>query len=191
MTKKSQCKCKKDTKAKKPSKSAQRRISTLIKKGNQGIKLDVGCGGNKQKGFIGMDLRPIKGIVDIIHDCETVPYPLPDESCSVILASHLIEHICPQRFMDVMNEWWRLLKVGGQAWISLPYAGSYGYWQDPTHCNGCNETTWTYFSPFHPMWTIYRPKPWRIERNSWFEHGNMEVILAKMSEEEAKKCLKQ
>jgi len=165
-------------------------IKKLLKKHQLGIKLDVGCGGNKQGGFVGLDMRKVEG-VDIVHNAEVTPYPLPDECCITILASHLVEHICPQKFINVMNEWWRLLKVGGQAWISLPYAGSYGYWQDPTHCNGCNETTWTYFSPFHPMWTIYRPKPWRIERNSWFEHGNMEVILAKMSEEEAKKCLKQ
>ena len=169
--------------------SSRKNILSLLSKHKQGIKLDVGCGGNKQKGFVGLDLRAVAG-VDIVHDAEETPYPLPAESCCTVLASHLVEHICPQVFIDVMNEWWRLLKVGGQAWISLPYGGSFGYWQDPSHCNGVNEATWTYFSPFHPLYQIYKPKPWKINRSAWWEHGNMEVILEKISEEEAKKCLK-
>ena len=32
-----------------------------------GIQLDIGCGSNKQKGFVGMDKRDIAG-VDIVHD---------------------------------------------------------------------------------------------------------------------------
>ncbi len=34
-------------------------------KNKAGILLDIGCGGNKQKGFVGMDKRKLKG-VDII-----------------------------------------------------------------------------------------------------------------------------
>ena len=81
------------------------------------------------------------------------------------------------------------MKVGGQLWASLPYGNSYGYVQDPSHCNAVNETTWTYFSPYHPMYTIYYPKPWKIERNAWWENGNMEVILKKVTEKEAEQCL--
>ena len=35
------------------------------------IRLDVGCGSNKQHGYVGMDIRKIKG-VDIVHDAERV-----------------------------------------------------------------------------------------------------------------------
>jgi predicted SAM-dependent methyltransferase len=164
-------------------------ILALLKKNNLGIKLDVGCGGNKQAGFVGMDIRAIPG-VDIVHDIEETPYPLPKECCSVILASHLVEHICPKRFINVMNEWWRLCKPGGQAWIAMPYGTSFGYHQDPTHCNSRNEATWSYFTPFHALYKIYYPKPWKIVKNFWRENGNMEVVLEKMSETEADKCLK-
>jgi len=173
-----------------PIHRSKKNILMLIKKHRQGIKLDVGCGGNKQPGFMGMDIRPVPG-VDIVHDIENVPYPLPAECCSIILASHLVEHICPKKFIDVMNEWWRLMKVGGQLWISMPYGKSFGFYQDPTHCNQRNEATWTYFSPFHPLYYIYNPRPWKIQKNAWWENGNMEVILEKMTEEEAKKCQKQ
>jgi len=153
---------------------------------NKGIKLDMGCGSNKQEGYIGLDIRPLPN-VEIVHDVELVPYPLPDECCIQILASHLVEHICPKNFVDVMNEWWRLLKPNGQLLISAPYGRSFGFYQDPTHCNPCNEATWAYFDPTQFLYSIYRPKPWRIERNAWWENGNMEVILSKMTEEEAEK----
>ena len=159
------CKTLKDTKA-------------LIAKHRGGIRLDVGCGFNKQKGYVGLDMRPVKG-VDIVHDAEATPYPLPKECCSTILASHLVEHLCPKNFMRVMDEWWRLLRAGGQLLVSLPYATSYGFYQDPTHCNHVNEATWTYFDPEQFLYCIYRPLPWKVERNAWREGGNMEVILSK------------
>lgn len=160
-------------------------IWKLISKHKQGIKLDIGCGNNKQAGFIGMDIRTLP-TVDIIHDVESIPYPLPNECCETVLVSHLVEHICPKIFVDVMNEWWRITRPHGQLWISCPYGRSYGFYQDPTHCNPIVEATWSYFTPYHALYGIYTPKPWRIERNAWFEHGNMEVIMSKMTEEEAR-----
>jgi|GEM_PF-849394 len=67
-------------------------IQELIEK--QALSLDLGCGPNKQSGFIGMDIRPLEG-VDIIHDVEKFPYPLPDECCALVRASHVMEHINP------------------------------------------------------------------------------------------------
>lgn len=164
----------------------------LIKKAlesSKGIKLDVGCGPNKQPGFIGMDLRPVEG-VDIVHNAEVVPYPLPDDCCNQILMSHIVEHICPKNIFPMMNELWRIMKVGGQLLISTPYAGSKGFWQDPTHCHGWNEATVVYFDPHPPtiifnneskniFFAIYKPKPWKIIRNNWYATGNMEIILEK------------
>jgi len=87
-------------------------------------------------------------------------------------------------FMRFMDEVWRILKVNGEFLCSLPYAASPGYWQDPTHCNGCNETTWDYFDPKGVLsggllWSIYKPKPWRIKINTWHMQGFSEVVLVK------------
>jgi len=156
-------------------------ISSLLKKYNQGVKIDLGCGSYKQKGFIGMDLLLLDG-VDIVHDLEIYPWPLPDKCASVLMASHLIEHINPakQNFLKFMNEAWRILKPGGQFMISLPYAGSPGYWQDPTHVNGCTEATWAYFDPLAGgLYRIYEPAPWKIINCFYQVDGNMEVLLEK------------
>ncbi len=148
-----------------------------------GIRLDIGCGENKQKGFVGMDKRDLKG-VDIVHDLEKFPYPLEDESCLVIMGSHIVEHIKPWLMIDFMNELWRITKFEGQLALAHPYGWSHGFIQDPTHCNPCNETTWTYFDPRNPMWNIYKPLPWTIEEGFpvWQVTGNMEVMFRKGAE---------
>lgn len=195
-------------------------IEKLLKKNNLGIKLDIGCGDAKQKGFVGMDVRPLPG-VDIVQDIEMFPWPLPDESVSMAVASHVLEHINPGRsdpkitvlidlllkkkllkkaeiekvignhdpgsiFMSFMDEVWRIMKTGGVFMIALPYGGSFGYWQDPTHCNGVNEATWAYFDPLHKsgLWNLYKPKPWRIENGAFQVNGFMEVALYKRKVDE-------
>lgn len=112
-------------------------IAQLLKD-KSGIRLDVGCGHRKQAGFVGLDIRELP-TVDIIWDMEQTPYPLPDGCCLSIVASHVVEHINPARFgfVNVMNEWWRIMKLGGRLMVVTPYAGSFGYYQDPTHVNPC------------------------------------------------------
>lgn len=158
-----------------------------ILSGKTGIMLDIGCGENKQKGFIGLDKRPLEG-VDIVHDLEVFPYPLPDDICHLIAGSHIVEHLKPWLMIDFMNELWRIMKHRGQLALATPYAGSPGFWQDPTHCNGCNQATWQYFDPRYPLYDIYFPKPWLLERGFpvWQTTGNLEVVMRKISEEDAK-----
>src|SRR3990167_451721 len=67
-------------------------IAKLLADHNQGIKLDIGCGENKNVGFVGMDIRPGVG-VDIVQNLEKFPWPLPDECVSIAVASHVVEHI--------------------------------------------------------------------------------------------------
>jgi len=190
-------------------------IQELIDK--QGITLDLGCGGNKQPGTIGMDIRPLEGI-DIVHDIEKFPYPLPDGCCTLVYASHVIEHINPHAgdsrttnlikllldknlitpqdvkdyigeidpgpiFMRLMDEVWRILRVGGRFMMALPYAGSPPFWQDPTHVNGVTEVTLTYFDPeAGGLYYIYEPRPWKIIYNTYETAGIMNAVLEKRAD---------
>jgi len=160
--------------------------SFLQRKG--GILLDVGAGESRRKGFVTLDKRPLDGI-DIVHDLEAFPYPLEDDSCLTIVASHIVEHIKPWLMLDFMDELWRLLKVEGGLAISMPYGASRGFQQDPTHCNMCNEATWQYFDPKFPLYQIYKPKPWNIQVGfpQWNGNGNMEVVMTKKGEDETDK----
>lgn len=165
------------------------KTQSIFEKNNLGVKIDLGCGASKQHGWVGVDVRPLPG-VDIVQDLEEFPWKdIPDEAASLVMASHVVEHINPARgtFIRFMDEVWRILKPGGQFMISLPYAGSPGYWQDPTHINGCTEVTWAYFDPLakdpygtdYNLYYIYRPKPWKIANCAYQIQGFMEVLLEK------------
>lgn len=196
-------------------------IKKLLAKNNRGVRIDVGCGANKVDGFVGIDNRELPG-VDIVADLEIFPWPLPSECASLVVSSHVLEHITPQKvdvhltqlaellikkkvvtrkevmdyvgetdfestFVRFMDEVWRILKPGGEFVIQVPYAGTMGYWQDPTHINGINEATFYYFDPFHPtnLFRIYRPKPWEIKHLFWDTEAIIECCLIKRKEDKS------
>lgn len=182
---------------------------------NSGAKLDIGCGQNKQPGFVGMDVTPYPG-VDIVHDATMFPWPIPSDTVSLITASHFFEHIPPMGvdprlqglidlllkkklisqkeadasfgeykifsiFLRLFDEAWRVLKVGGQLAFVVPYWQSIGFAQDPTHIKQICEATVLYLDPEHPsnLWNFYKPKPWRIEMQTFSAGGNLEVVISK------------
>jgi len=146
---------------------------------HSGLLLDISPIPNKQKGFLGMAERKHPN-VDIVHDLERFPWPLKNESCHIIIGHFIIQKIKPWLMVDFMNELWRIIKSGGQLALSMPYAGSPGYWSDPLNCNACNESTFFYFDPqYKDLYSYYEPKPWMIEKGSpqWVVGGNLEIAM--------------
>lgn len=150
----------------------------LAKRFPKGMLLDVGCRDRKQPNFLGLDSVARDG-VDIVHDLEKFPYPIESESCLTIKCAHVIEHIKPWLVIPFMDELWRMLLPDGQLAISAPYAGSPGFWQDPTHCTAVTERTFLHFDPDVPLYQQYQPKPWRVEHSAYKPDGNIEAILRK------------
>ena len=155
----------------------------------KGVKLHLGCGSDKQEGFLGVDKLDIPG-VDIIQDPEQYPWVFPDECAELVIAPNLVERINPagNGFIKFMDEVWRVLIPGGKFMIATPYAGSPLWWRDPTHCNACTEMTWAYFDPLDIAtdglaYKKYKPKPWKIIFSTWTEIGNLEVALEKRRED--------
>lgn len=156
-------------------KSASLKIATRLKEVSQ-TWLDVGCGDAKQNGCIGMDRRKREG-VDVVHDAETLPWPFADETFNRIVMSHIMEHLNPKYHVDIVDEMWRVLKPNGILMMAMPYPGSHGFWQDPTHLKSWNETTPRYFDPDCELYSIYKPKPWKIEGCAWRSDGNIEIVM--------------
>jgi SAM-dependent methyltransferase len=153
-----------------------------------GIRLDIACGGNKRPGWTGIDVRSLDG-VDIVHDLDVLPWPLPDACVLAAICSNYVAHINPHKlgFVKFMDEVWRVMRPGGKLMVVAPHAWSPGSAQDPTHCNQINENTWDYFDPEGMrsgglLYTIYQPKPWKIEYMAWHPMGNVEAILVKREE---------
>jgi len=163
-------------------------IAELLQQ-NSGIKLDIACGENKTPGYVGMDVRDLPG-VDILWDAEVQPWPLPDECVVSATCSHYMEHINPAKFgvFNFMNELWRVMRTGSLFIAVMPYGVSPRFIMDPTHTKPYNENTWRYFDPLYadepsPLYTIYRPKPWKMVRCSFDQMGDIEVMLSKRMED--------
>ena len=172
-----------------------------------GCNIDVGCGPKKQRGFLGLDKREMPS-TDIVWDIESVieppywarklstalgdltefdtalvdPWPLPDDCVDILLCSHVLEHVLPSGTIAIMDEMWRVIKPEGKLLLSVPYANSFGFWQDPTHIKGFNQAFWTYFDPESQkdkeLYSIYTPKPWKVIKNDWSPFGSLETIAA-------------
>lgn len=160
----------------------KKKVTKKTKNIKKTINLDIACGFNKQPHFVGMDIRDVEG-VDIVHDLEKTPWPVEESIVSIALLSHILEHIDPRRFLDVMAELWRVCVPDASVMIAVPYANSFGGHQDPTHMRpGLNEGTWQYFDPRFFLWQIYKPPPFLLASCEYDPQTNMEVRMVCIKE---------
>jgi len=103
----------------------------IIKEKN--IKLNIGCGNNLDKGFIGIDVRDCGQ--DIVWDVRD-GIPFPDESVDFIWSSHVLEHLDNEELEELFREIYRVLKPGGKTGHVLPHA------LDPTAFYFDHKTFW-------------------------------------------------
>lgn len=85
--------------------------------------LNVGCGPNIHKDFINLDYEWRPGL-DICWNIRK-KIPLEDSSLSGIFSEHCLEHITLEETRRVVGEFFRLLKPGGVARVSVPDGGLY------------------------------------------------------------------
>lgn len=105
------------------------------------LKVDLGCGGSKPEGFIGVDIVHGEG-VDIVADLRE-KFPFPDASVDEIRAYDTIEHL-PDK-IHTMNEIWRVCKPGARVDILVPSTDGRGAFQDPTHVSFWNINSFYYY----------------------------------------------
>ena len=134
------------------------------------IALDLGCSKKKRPGCIGIDSSP-NSDADIIRDIER-GLPFSDQTVDAIYASHFLEHVRDLNF--VMNECWRVLKIGGVMEISVPHRDAPESDWDPSHVRRFAEETFLYYSD-HPHWAEHRQimgiaacfAARKLERDGW------------------------
>jgi ubiquinone/menaquinone biosynthesis C-methylase UbiE len=144
-----------------------------------GISLDVACGDRKMDGYIGIDKEAIPG-VDIVHDIETFPWPLDDNSCDRVVLSYVLQRI--PNTIGVMTEVHRICKHGATVMIAVPYWQSMAAWENPANVRCFNEITFNYFDDRSDIWKQFKPPIFRVADISYSYLGNMEVILTAIKE---------
>lgn len=82
------------------------------------LKLHLGCGPRVIPGFIHVDAQAaphvdVVGPVDRLEGFET-------DSADLIYASHVLEHFGRHEVQAVLNEWFRVLRPGGQLRLAVP-----------------------------------------------------------------------
>lgn len=105
------------------------------------MKLDLGAGTVKRKGYFSVDRIPAKG-VDIVCDVEK-KLPFRDNSVDEVFSRHLFEHI--RNLIQLFEEVYRICKPGARVLINVPYYTSIKAFKDPTHVNWFTEKTFEYF----------------------------------------------
>lgn len=113
------------------------------------MKLDLGCGHKKKKGFIGIDrfdwsskYRLGEFICGEIPDCLK---GFPDGSVEYVRANHFLEHLPQDRVIETMNEVYRILIPGGLFDIAVPPTPGRGAFADPTHRSFWNDLSFRYY----------------------------------------------
>lgn len=140
--------------------------------------LDLGCGPNPNNPFnadevYGVDIREDIGRNIASADLALQPIPWGDDMFEYVSAYQFIEHMprviyAPNHrlpFVQLMNEIYRVLKVGGIFLSVTPAYPHNAAFQDPTHVNIITEETFpNYFD----------------DRNRWAKiygyHGHLKVL---------------
>jgi predicted SAM-dependent methyltransferase len=82
------------------------------------IHLHLGCGKIDHPGFVNVDARPAKHVhhVQRIDNLDS----FADASVALVYSCHCLEHVSHLQVVDVLKEWFRVLKPGGIVRISVP-----------------------------------------------------------------------
>lgn len=82
------------------------------------MKLHLGCGKNILPTWTNLDIEQLSG-VDIVDDIRLLN-KIPDKTCDMIYASHVLEHVGRREFESVLKLWNKKLKINGILRLAVP-----------------------------------------------------------------------
>lgn len=112
-------------------------------------KLHLGCGTNKRRGFLGVDINRASD-ADVIHNLNIFPYPFKSNRFQSVVAEHILEHL--ENIPKVFEEIYRITKPGGSLYILAPHFSSVDNFTDPTHVHSFSSMSFDYFVPDAPLY---------------------------------------
>lgn len=115
--------------------------------------LDLGSGIKKNENAIKVDINP-KVNPDIIHDLNNFPYPFENQHFDTIIMDNVIGEL--NNFFTVMDEIYRISKVGADIIIKVPYFRSSYAFIHPNIKSFFTVRTFEYFDPDSEIYKRYK-----------------------------------
>lgn len=129
--------------------------------------LDLGCGRSKLRGSVGIDYAGAAD-ADIRHDLNIYPYPPADNSFDAVVMRNFIEHVAD--VVKLMEEVHRIVRPGGDVFITTPHFSSVYSYQDPTHIRHLAYDSMDYFTSETKHSNFYTARRFTIVRRG-FDFG--------------------
>jgi 2-polyprenyl-3-methyl-5-hydroxy-6-metoxy-1,4-benzoquinol methylase len=140
-------------------------------------KLDIGCGGHKVAGAIGLDWIGATQ-ADVICDLRQFPWPLQESSFDEIYAYNVLEHLSDT--VATMEEIHRVGREGALVHIRTPHFASLESWEDPTHVHHFSLESFDYFCDGTRHVGHYSPKRFRVVAKKLHFGGHPISIMGRM-----------
>ena len=163
----------------------------------QALAVELGCGRSKVDGLpghddvLGVDWHEFEG-VHVVTDLDAMAAHkgwawAEESSCSLVICHQTLEHL--RNLIPVMNEIWRICDEEAHVEIVVPYGIGKPALQDPTHVRFFTEMTFRYWEPgFVDDFSDYGIRGYfAICAQDWRQDGNLWVLLAPLTEEEAER----
>lgn len=78
------------------------------------MKINIGCGHNKRKGFVGIDMYKTSA-TDMVVELLQFPWPLESDSVEEVYCEHFFERVPKELRGKFMDELHRVMKFGAKA----------------------------------------------------------------------------
>ncbi|MNB99563.1 hypothetical protein D3C75_468510 [compost metagenome] len=123
-------------------------MSLIYPKGVSPLRIDIGCGSNKEAGYLGID-RIAGPDVDIVCDiCQEIP--LPDNSAEFVMASRVLPYV--DNLFAALSEIHRISIHKAVVCILAPYAHSFAHMSNPAFKQKFDE-----YTPRHFTGSFFQP----------------------------------
>jgi SAM-dependent methyltransferase len=86
--------------------------------------------------------------VDVVHDLNVFPWPLPADAFDRVLCIDVVEHLA--NVVRTMEEIHRIARHGATVHIQVPTLTSRSFFTDPTHVRAFGYRSFDYFVPGKP-----------------------------------------
>lgn len=137
------------------------------------LRIDIGCGGAKREGFVGLDNVPGPQ-VDFVLDLTKDRFPFEDETVDEVFSSHFLEHI--RAPFHVLKEISRVCKDGAKIEFWTPYAFSNDAFVFG-HETILTEEPWLHL-------TYHFRDTWNVVLNGRWQFQNINFVVAPETEKE-------